>query len=716
MGLIERTLARFGYVKAEKKRIPTWAEATAELARWTLPNYELYRNQCKAYAQSLWVYFCVTRIAERAALVPYHVYEIDPATEEEVEVQEHPLELLLASPNEGMSGFELMEYTFGSLELTGNAYWYLTLDQRGIPVEIWPLRPDRVEVVPSKTEWVKGYIYHVDGHRIPLEKQEVVHFKRWHPLEDYVGLSPIQAAALAIEGDLNAQRWNARFFHENAIPSGVIAIKEHISDADYDAIVKQWEGKYKGVEGAHKVAFIRGSDVSVETLSIPHRDMEFLEYRKFTQREIFNIYGIPMGKWIENATEANAKVAERTFINDTLWPKLVRVGWKISSEVLSRWGENLRGRFEDIRITDRELQLRELEIVAKGAMDPTLGLPVPLMTVDEMRARYFDLPPMSEVQGKALLEASRRMDTALRQELRRWKDVAVRLFKEGRDPTGREFRSEIIPDWLKAAIKAQLAEAKTLEEVKQAFQPPFGPGRGTREDPAKAKKQAWERRIIAGLLEIWQKHADLVLEWLKRQREVKKRIKAVGDDMAEAEELWEGMSRDYVQLLLPAFEEVMAEAAQDALDALPWAISIDMDLVNAQAAEWARIYTYDLISGINKTTQARLQQAINNWIEAGEDFPSLVQRVQDIFNNPVRAEMIAATEVTRVYAEANTRAWKATGVVKEREWQTAADERVCPICGPLQGKRAKLGKPFPGGIMNPPAHPRCRCWVVPVVE
>jgi SPP1 gp7 family putative phage head morphogenesis protein len=44
------------------------------------------------------------------------------------------------------------------------------------------------------------------------------------------------------------------------------------------------------------------------------------------------------------------------------------------------------------------------------------------------------------------------------------------------------------------------------------------------------------------------------------------------------------------------------------------------------------------------------------------------------------------------------------------------DERVCPICSGLTGKRRKFGEPFSLGIAKPPAHVNCRCWTLPVIK
>lgn len=259
------------------------------------------------------------------------------------------------------------------------------------------------------------------------------------------------------------------------------------------------------------------------------------------------------------------------------------------------------------------------------------------------------------------------------------------------------------------------------------------------EDPDKRQKQAWEYKLLNGLLEVWRKHQDIVLEWLKKNRDVKKQIKAVGTDLIRDKAMWAAFEQDHVQLMLPVFEQAMEEAVLLAIGKLPFEIGAEWELVNAAAAKWARKYSYSLISGINDTTRKRLQASINNWIEAGETFPDLVARVQKIFVNPVRAEMIAATEITRVFAEANTRAWEESGVVRGRRWTTANDERVCPICGPLGGLEvieeeaqptspeeqmargviATLREPAKHPKTNIgyeiPAHPSCRCWWTPII-
>lgn len=149
------------------------------------------------------------------------------------------------------------------------------------------------------------------------------------------------------------------------------------------------------------------------------------------------------------------------------------------------------------------------------------------------------------------------------------------------------------------------------------------------------------------------------------------------------------------------------------------AIAIDWELVNTAVADWARQMSFELtyanVYSITQTTADRLRAEIANFIEAPDmTMNQLARRVDSLFD-AVRGEMIAVTEVTRAFAAGNQAAWETSKVVEGKQWNTAVDELVCPICGPLNGKTAALNETFGGLYDHPPAHPRCRCWLSPVV-
>lgn len=53
---------------------------------------------------------------------------------------------------------------------------------------------------------------------------------------------------------------------------------------------------------------------------------------------------------------------------------------------------------------------------------------------------------------------------------------------------------------------------------------------------------------------------------------------------------------------------------------------------------------------------------------------------------------------------------KAIGDCK-KTWITADDERVCPLCGAMDGESVNMNAFFSNGVKLPPAHPQCRCAV-----
>lgn len=85
-----------------------------------------------------------------------------------------------------------------------------------------------------------------------------------------------------------------------------------------------------------------------------------------------------------------------------------------------------------------------------------------------------------------------------------------------------------------------------------------------------------------------------------------------------------------------------------------------------------------------------------------------------------RAEMIARTEIIRASTDGKVEAWrqaKAQGRLGQdlrTTWIVTPDDKLCPICEPLDGAIAVIGGTFSvngQSLSGPPAHPNCRCTV-----
>lgn len=131
-------------------------------------------------------------------------------------------------------------------------------------------------------------------------------------------------------------------------------------------------------------------------------------------------------------------------------------------------------------------------------------------------------------------------------------------------------------------------------------------------------------------------------------------------------------------------------------------------MVEARAKNWAARNSLQLANGMVTGTRRRLDEAARQ----ADSAAAIAEEMRRAFNR-ARAKRAAITEVTRalVVGEelAADRVESELGWQLQRVWQTERDERVCPICGPLQGKPQWYYGPRVGA---PPAHYNCRCWLV----
>ena len=111
----------------------------------------------------------------------------------------------------------------------------------------------------------------------------------------------------------------------------------------------------------------------------------------------------------------------------------------------------------------------------------------------------------------------------------------------------------------------------------------------------------------------------------------------------------------------------------------------------------------------------RLQQSLNDrlidCVITGKKTTQLNKFLQEEFNVSYnRADTIIRTEIAHIQTQAARQRYKDYGI-REVEIYADTDNRTCPICSQLDGKRYGVDDALPI-----PAHPRCRCCVVPVVD
>ncbi|QBX34399.1 phage portal protein [Paracoccus liaowanqingii] len=273
---------------------------------------------------------CVKLIAEAAAAVP--LVCADRASRYEV----HPVLDLLRRPNPGQGRAELFEALFGQILLSGNGYLEAVgAAASGLPEELHVLRSDRMSVVPGADGWPVAYDYAVGGrkHRFDMtgSPDPVCHVKAFHPQDDHYGLSPMQAAAVALDVHNSASAWSKALLDNAARPSGAIVYKGVdgqgvLSPEQYDRLVGEIEMNHQGARNAGRPMLLEGG-LDWRPMGFSPADMEFHETKLSAAREIALAFGVPpMLMGIPgDATYANYAEAHRAFYRLTVLPLVARV-------------------------------------------------------------------------------------------------------------------------------------------------------------------------------------------------------------------------------------------------------------------------------------------------------------------------------------------------------------------------------------------------------
>ena len=207
------------------------------------------------------VYRAVRMVAEAAASIPWLLYE--GATE----LDDHPLLQLLKKPNAHQGGADLLEALYGHLLVAGNAYAEaVTVD--GVVRELYALRPDRMSVVPDASGWPAAFEYAANGRTVRFNQEgdgavpPILHVASFHPLDDYYGFPPLEAAQVSLDVHNAANAWNKALLDNAARPSGALVYKgegnSNLSEEQFERLRDELQANFSGSTNAGRPLLLEG--------------------------------------------------------------------------------------------------------------------------------------------------------------------------------------------------------------------------------------------------------------------------------------------------------------------------------------------------------------------------------------------------------------------------------------------------------------------------
>jgi HK97 family phage portal protein len=335
---------------------------------------------------------CVKVVAEAAAAVPVVVQ--DAARRFDA----HPVLELIAAPNPGQGGAALFEAFYGHLLLTGDGY----LEAAGVgpgggPRALYALRPDRMRVVPGPDGWPVAYEYAVGGQKqvydMRADRAPVLHVKSFHPQDDHYGLSPLAAAAAAIDVHNSASTWSKALLDNAARPSGAIVYKGadgqgQLGSDQYARLVDELETHHQGARNAGRPMLLEGG-LDWKPMGFSPSDMEFHRTKEAAARDVALAFGVPpmlLGLPGDN-TYANYAEAHRAFYRLTVLPLVSRTLAALSGWLPRHYGTAFQLKLDEDNVPalteEREALWRRITaagFLSDGEKRALLGLPKPQET------------------------------------------------------------------------------------------------------------------------------------------------------------------------------------------------------------------------------------------------------------------------------------------------------------------------------------------------
>lgn len=198
---------------------------------------------------------------------------------------------------------------------------YVFLWGNAISIKDRVVNPTRLDLVHPND--VEG-IFKKDGEIFyKISKKGKVHWTRIHHvkglgLDPFWGKSIIQYAREDIGLGLAMRNTGSTFFGNSAFPSTVVSFKRPINKEQAKEYKEGWIKQFSG-DNKSQVAVI-GDDATIQPLSMPLKDFEFMAGRNFQVNEIARFLGTPPQKLYELSRQNFSNIQELNldYLIDTL--------------------------------------------------------------------------------------------------------------------------------------------------------------------------------------------------------------------------------------------------------------------------------------------------------------------------------------------------------------------------------------------------------------
>ena len=301
------------------------------------------------YSENAIVYRCINEISNNASRVKINLFRGDQ------ELDNHPLLDLLYNPSPTMSQVEWFQAVYSYLLISGNNYMLSVGGDNTPPTELYNLRPDRMKIRSGTRAMPVAYDYMLKGQIVESYDvdqatggSKVKHIKLFNPLDDYYGMSPMQASSVDIDQHNLANKHNVNLLQNGARPSGAVIFNPkdetggnvQLSDVQRNQLMNDVNQRFSGTGNAGKPMLLEG-DFEWKEMGLSPKDMDFIQLKNMSAKDIALVYGVP-SQLIgipDSQTYSNFAEAKLALYNETIIPLLDRIQGDLNEWLVPMFNE-----------------------------------------------------------------------------------------------------------------------------------------------------------------------------------------------------------------------------------------------------------------------------------------------------------------------------------------------------------------------------------------
>lgn len=671
MGVITNIANKLGFVPSEevtelrkeitdlvKKSNDSWGKLFSMGQEWRLFGDKV----TKPYEQIASVYKAVKAIADN---VP-QANLIFRDKKSKKPIQDDDIIELFENPNPLMTKTDFIQAWVGFFCLSGESMVIKEASvgqlagTRKLPAELWVFNPSDFQEITDNGRYVLGWRYNKES-RV-FKPEETIYMRDFNPHSLFRGLSPTKPIEKIIDIDWQTLIFNKAFFDNGAKLGLTLGTDQRLNDETIKRLKSQIEERHKGADNAFKIAIFEAG-LKILDDSVTHKDMDFMEQKRFSREEIYGIWKVPKAMFsiTDDLNYATFIGQMKMFWNYTIMPALKKVESSINTHLVVGYNPKIEAAFDLSGVIAYQEDFKEK-----------------IDTATKLFAMGFT---RNEINEKLELGF----------EDKPWGDTWWISFGQVPADAENDFRSEINNDPEKCH--------KSAEDVQREI--------------------AWKSFLVKQI-PLEKTFSGVIKKYFFEQR--KDALEALNSFGAEGFRLdWDYQNKT----LKEKTKQHIYLGIKDGVDFAKTILGKKDAAFNEEEAKIQSYLTLrlDKITRINTTVREQLKTELSEGIAAGETVMDMADRIRSVYNMASsRSLMIARTESVGAVNGGSNIYYEQAGV-KKKEWLTAHDEHVRESHKKIDGEIVLLNNDFSNGLAYPGDMKgegediiNCRCTILPKVE